>query len=98
MSIISHSPTFIQPTLIHSINSFLLFRSLFPIIHRNWPSVTQQESITYPPIQEAIREYQDPAKADKITKIRRDLDETTEILVRVFGGGGREGGREGGRD
>lgn len=25
---------------------------------------------------------QDPAKADKITKIQRDLDETTEVLVR----------------
>lgn len=25
---------------------------------------------------------QDPAKADKITKIQRDLDDTTEVLVR----------------
>lgn len=27
------------------------------------------------------RREQDPAKADKITKIQRDLDETTEVLV-----------------
>ncbi len=43
--------------------------------------MTQQESVAWAPVQEAITEYQDPAKADKITKIRRDLDETTEILV-----------------
>jgi synaptobrevin homolog YKT6 len=53
------------------------------VVRRNWPSVTQQESVAWAPVQEAIKEYQDPAKADKITKIRRDLDETTEILVRV---------------
>lgn len=27
---------------------------------------------------------QDPAKADKITKIQRDLDETTEVLVSLL--------------
>lgn len=47
-------------------------------------------------MQEAVKEYQDPAKADKITKIRRDLDETTEILVRgVWGWFGLVGWRHG---
>ncbi|CAM9902896.1 unnamed protein product [Hapterophycus canaliculatus] len=31
-----------------------------------------------------IVDYQDPAKADKITKIQRDLDETTEVLHRTI--------------
>lgn len=46
--------------------------------------MTQQESVAWAPVQEAIKEYQDPAKADKITKIRRDLDETTEILHKTI--------------
>jgi synaptobrevin family protein YKT6 len=45
--------------------------------------VTAQESVTYPPLPEAVKQYQDPAQVDKITKIRKDLDETTEILVSV---------------
>ncbi len=69
--------------------AFVLLSTLlerFAVDVTNWASVTQQESINYPPVQEAIQEYQDPAKADKITKIRRDLDETTEILVRTCSG------------
>ena len=58
--------------------------------------MTQQESVAWAPVQEAVKEYQDPAKADKITKIRRDLDETTEILVRgVWGWFGLVGCRHG---
>jgi synaptobrevin family protein YKT6 len=33
------------------------------------------------PLQEAITEYQDPAKADKITAIQKELDDTTAVLV-----------------
>ncbi|EWM29285.1 hypothetical protein NSK_000604 [Nannochloropsis salina CCMP1776] len=67
--------------------AFVLLSTLlerFAVDITNWSSVTQQESVTYPPLQEAIREYQDPAKADKITKIRRDLDETTDILHKTI--------------
>ncbi|DAZ95219.1 TPA: hypothetical protein N0F65_003454 [Lagenidium giganteum] len=34
----------------------------------------------WPPLTAALVEYQDPAKADKISAIQRDLDETTEAL------------------
>ncbi|CAM9420158.1 unnamed protein product [Chrysoparadoxa australica] len=45
-----------------------------------WKTEIRNESITFPPLDKAIIEYQDPAKADKITKIQRDLDETTNVL------------------
>lgn len=48
---------------------------------RSWSTETRQEAITYPPLGQAVKDYQDPAQADKITKIQRELDETTEILV-----------------
>ena len=34
------------------------------------------------PISSAITEYQDPAKADKITAITQELEETKDVLVR----------------
>lgn len=62
----------------------------------------------FEPLDRAIVEYQDPAKADKICKIQKDLDDTMDIMVSggqraAAGGGGRRravaggGGRAGGR-
>jgi synaptobrevin family protein YKT6 len=50
----------------------------------SWKSVTTPESVVYPPIEEYLVKYQDPAAADKITKIQKDLDETTEILHKTI--------------
>lgn len=52
-----------------------------------WTTESRQEAIVYAPLAQAVKDYQDPAKADKITKIQRELDETTEILVRHQSGG-----------
>lgn len=35
------------------------------------------------PLSTAIVEYQDPTKADKISAIQRELDDTTAVLVRT---------------
>jgi len=35
-------------------------------------------------LQEAIRKYQDPANADQLTKIQRDLDDTKIILHKTI--------------
>ena len=45
-----------------------------------WKNETRDEVAPFPPLNSAIVEYQDPAKADKLTKIQRDLDETTQVL------------------
>lgn len=49
-----------------------------------WERETRHEFIQYPPLTEALQKYQDPAAADKITKIQRDLDETTGILYKTI--------------
>jgi len=49
-----------------------------------WPTATTDVNASWPPIQNAIREYQDPTKADKITQIQKDLDETTAVLHKTI--------------
>lgn len=36
----------------------------------------------FAPLASAVTEYQDPSKADKISAIQKELDETTAVLVR----------------
>jgi synaptobrevin family protein YKT6 len=50
----------------------------------SWKTVTTPESVTFPPVEEYLAKYQDPAAADKVTKIQKDLDETTEILHKTI--------------
>jgi len=50
----------------------------------SWKTVTQPESVPFPPIEEYLTKYQDPAEADKIVKIQRDLDETTQVLHKTI--------------
>lgn len=39
----------------------------------------------WPRLQKAVEEYQDPAKADKIAAIHKELEETTAVLVSPTG-------------
>lgn len=50
----------------------------------SWKTVTTPESIAFPTAVEYLEKYQDPAQADKITKIQKDLDETTQILHKTI--------------
>lgn len=49
-----------------------------------WKSCTVPESISFPKLEEYLQKYQDPSSADKITKIQKDLDETTGILHKTI--------------
>ncbi|KAG7352516.1 synaptobrevin [Nitzschia inconspicua] len=49
-----------------------------------WKSCTVAESISFPKLEEYLQKYQDPSSADKITKIQKDLDETTGILHKTI--------------
>jgi len=49
-----------------------------------WKTATVPESISFPPMEEYLEKYQDPASADKVTKIQKDLDETTQILHKTI--------------
>lgn len=50
----------------------------------SWQTVTQPDSITFAPIEEYLQKYQNPAEADKVTKIQNDLDETTQVLHKTI--------------
>mmetsp|Transcript_14906 Transcript_14906/g.42167 ORF Transcript_14906/g.42167 Transcript_14906/m.42167 type:complete len:202 (+) Transcript_14906:120-725(+) len=49
-----------------------------------WRTVTQPESVPFPKVDEYLVKYQDPSAADKVTKIQKDLDETTQILHKTI--------------
>jgi synaptobrevin homolog YKT6 len=50
----------------------------------SWKTCTVAESIAFPKIEEYLQKYQNPAEADKVTKIQNDLDETTQILHKTI--------------
>lgn len=50
----------------------------------SWKTVTTPESIAFPAAETYLQKYQNPAEADKVTKIQRDLDETTQILHKTI--------------
>ena len=49
-----------------------------------WKTGTEPESIPFPPAETYLQKYQNPAEADKVTKIQKDLDETTSILHKTI--------------
>lgn len=53
-------------------------------VGENWKIASQPESVAFPPMEEYLTKYQDPAAADKITKIQKDLDETTAVLHKTI--------------
>lgn len=53
-------------------------------VGETWKIASQPESVAFPQIEEYLTKYQDPAAADKITKIQKDLDETTAVLHKTI--------------
>lgn len=49
-----------------------------------WRSATEAYSIDFPALDSYLVRYQDPAAADKVTKIQKDLDDTTQILHKTI--------------
>ena len=49
-----------------------------------WKTATTPESMVFPKAEEYLQKYQNPAEADKVTKIQKDLDETTQILHKTI--------------
>jgi synaptobrevin homolog YKT6 len=49
-----------------------------------WQGELREEALQFAPLNQAIIDYQDPAKADKITKIQKDLDDTTTVLHKTI--------------
>lgn len=43
----------------------------------------QGTPVEWPPLKKALADYQDPSKADKITAIQKELDQTTAVLTKT---------------
>lgn len=50
----------------------------------SWKNASADTKIAFPALDTAIKEYQDPTKADKITKIQKDLDETIGVMHKTI--------------
>eukprot|EP00249_Psilotum_nudum_P010822 c22790_g1_i1 orf=258-863(+) len=50
----------------------------------SWKSAQLDNSQAWPYLEEALTRFQDPAEADKLLKIQRDLDETKVILHKTI--------------
>jgi synaptobrevin family protein YKT6 len=49
-----------------------------------WKSTSVANSIDFQPLEGYLVKYQDPAAADKVTKIQKDLEDTTQILHKTI--------------
>jgi len=50
----------------------------------SWRDSTEPYSMMFEPLEGYLVKYQDPAAADKVTKIQKDLDDTTQILHKTI--------------
>jgi len=57
-----------------AINSLLL--NFHEMHGQTWPGTTADVALSFPPLDRAIAEFQDPAKADKLSAVQKDLDKT----------------------
>ncbi|XP_077231965.1 VAMP-like protein YKT61 [Tasmannia lanceolata] len=68
-------------------NAFSLLNKVVDQYQKNfgesWRTVQQDAAEPWPYLNEALTKFQDPAEADKLLKIQRDLDET-KIIIRKF--------------
>ena len=46
----------------------------------SWKGERRPESVSWPPLEQNLQKYQDPANADQIMRIQRNLDDTREVL------------------
>lgn len=56
------------------------FAAQFP----SWKSEKRNEALLWPALTEAVAKYQDPANADQIMRIQRNLDETRDVLTNTI--------------
>jgi synaptobrevin family protein YKT6 len=57
----------------------------FTTVHGNsWRGTAQPYSMTLESLEGYLAKYQDPAAADKVTKIQKDLEDTTQILHKTI--------------
>lgn len=59
--------------------------SEFTDVHREtWPMMREDTSLPFPKLDTAIVDFQDPSKADKLTKIHEDLEKTISVVHKTI--------------
>lgn len=53
------------------------------VAESQWSKCVTDTQFDVQPVVDTFKEFQDPAKADKITAIKKDLEETTEIVKKT---------------
>jgi synaptobrevin family protein YKT6 len=68
----------------HSRVAFTIINQLLLQFHElhseTWPTAMQDVALPFPQLDRAIVDFQDPAKADKLTKIHEDLEKTISVV------------------
>jgi len=49
-----------------------------------WKGSTVHDSVSFPRMEEYLVQYQDPAAADKVSKIQKDLEDTMQVLHKTI--------------
>ncbi len=52
----------------------------FTAFYPKWNKETRNEAITWPALEQDVVRYQDPANADQLMRIQKNLDETRDVL------------------
>lgn len=61
-----------------------LLQEFHELYGETWPLMSKDSELVFPLLDQAIIEWQHPAKADKLTKIHEDLDKTIEVVHRTI--------------
>mmetsp|Transcript_14349 Transcript_14349/g.36601 ORF Transcript_14349/g.36601 Transcript_14349/m.36601 type:complete len:204 (+) Transcript_14349:84-695(+) len=49
-----------------------------------YSTTSRDHSVAFPSLEAMLKKFQDPAEADKITRIQKDVDETKDVLVKTL--------------
>ena len=62
----------------------LIGKLLEEVAKQNWIHNLEESNFYFDPLKKAIKEYQNPAEADKLTMIQKNLDQTMEIMHKTI--------------
>ncbi|WZY95539.1 hypothetical protein YC2023_067868 [Brassica napus] len=66
------------------VDDHYLARTAFSVLDQTWKSAKEDSAQPWPYLDNALTKFQDPVEADKLLKIKRELDETNIILHKTI--------------
>eukprot|EP01127_Copromyxa_protea_P007175 TRINITY_DN17090_c0_g1_i1.p1 TRINITY_DN17090_c0_g1~~TRINITY_DN17090_c0_g1_i1.p1 ORF type:complete len:201 (-),score=48.85 TRINITY_DN17090_c0_g1_i1:49-651(-) len=71
-------PSFVAQSFLNK--ALVAFQDKYP--EAEWRKVTQESNLGVPDLNALLQEYQDPSKADKILQIKKELEDTKEVVIK----------------